>query len=536
MVSRNGLTDSQLLGWGAVFLLAAAWPLLVFAYPAGQDTPNHLARAFILLHPADPLLTTHYVIDWKPLPNLAWDSFALLVGGWLPLNWAVRFFMLAGMAMTLAGVFTLNRVLASRWTWTPLLATPFLFHAGYAQGFLSFSFGIGLALLGCSWWAAIGERQWPMRLAIATVFSAALYFCHFVTWGFYGVFIFGLKISHLISQWRTEGAGVIPGWIGRLVRDGLQAVIPIYLMFHSFTLGGEDPRFTGGISPLELPYKRIIQAWRLIFTGDWMPSVAILAAITFVLFFFLWRGRYTLSFRFVVPVILLLMLFFALPDQIYNTYSIAWRLALGAALICIASLVPGHSCDQLPAQTVLLPVLIITLALSGWQGLATANSESGRRDYFEVIRSIPQGGRLFMVHSGISSHDIKYDRIGLYHIAPYAVIERRALVQSMFANRTQQVIGYRQAAYHMPSVSGWVFIDVLKSSYNDHDIAFDQHILNFDWVIIHGPSPQSDAEKLPLGAFKPVNMVGDFRLYCRVGVGAPARLKSGLEGCLDKGQ
>ncbi|MBZ0215692.1 MAG: hypothetical protein K8F25_03985, partial [Fimbriimonadaceae bacterium] len=171
--------------WSLAFTLAVSWPLFLFTYPSAQDIPNHLARAYILLNPGDPALAAHFQINWKPIPNLAWDSFAVVVGKYLPLSSTLKIFMLFGSAFTLTGVFLLNRVAAGRLTWTPLAAVPFLFNAGYSRGFLSFNLGIGIALIACAWWAMMSERNWLQRLVVASLFSTLLFYVHLAAWGIY---------------------------------------------------------------------------------------------------------------------------------------------------------------------------------------------------------------------------------------------------------------------------------------------------------------------------------------------------------------
>src|ERR1700730_2206856 len=133
--------NALVAAWTAVLLAIALGPLLLFPYPGLQDYPNHVARAFILLKPHDPVLQKLYNVQWTTLPNLGWDIWATIVGRFLPLEWTGKLFIAVSNVAIMAGCFALNRAVASKLTIAPLLAVPLLFNAGFARGFLSFELG-----------------------------------------------------------------------------------------------------------------------------------------------------------------------------------------------------------------------------------------------------------------------------------------------------------------------------------------------------------------------------------------------------------
>lgn len=510
------LTWAPIWVWLIVMAVAALWPLLIFAMPAGQDTPNHLARAFILLNPDNAALASHYIIDWKPVPNLAWDGFAVLAGQLLPLVLVLKLFMISGMALTLGGVFLLNRALYGRFTWTPLLAVPFLFHAGFIRGFLSFNFAIGLALIACAIWASLDERRWLTRLVIGTAMSAVLYFSHLIAWGIYGIFILGLKLSELWILRREGHRSELGGWTLRLMRDGLQAVIPLVLFAIAF-LSTDQGKSVTYLAELPPPYIRIAEVWLFLSTGRPLPGVFLLAAMA-VLFAIGLRSR-ILRFdaRFAAPIAMLAVLFFVTPNQIYGTYYVAWRIGLGAVFIAIASLVPSRAqrVNMPSAAFYLASALAVTLGLTTWESVQIRNTEAGRSDFMKLIQHVPVGDTLYMLHEGMRNWNVEADRIGLYHIGSEAVIARQALVQSIFANPTQQPIGHRDPRYALYATNGEVFLHDIILAYRKHCLSLENQILNFDWVLVHGPNPEFDRLKLPLWAFRFVGAEGDFRLYGR---------------------
>lgn len=506
---------SDTLLWGLAFILAASWPVLFFSLPVGQDSLNHLARAFILLNPDDPLLNQHFVINWKPAPNLAWDGFVMMVGRWLPLNWALKIFMLLSLALTMIGVALLNRKVVGYWTWLPFAAVPFLFHTGYSKGFLSFNLSVGVALLACAWWYAWDERHWRQRLLVASALSTILFFTHFVAWGIYGIFVLGLKITELVAQWRAKGFTAILPWTKELLRDGVQAIPPFVIFAAASMANGTSLQLAGVIRGFDWPYMRIVAAWHVIDTGRWFPSVLFLGIVAFFSFYWLGTRRVSLTPRFTIPIGMLALLFFLLPDEIFATHYIVWRISLGVFLLMIAAGTPIQPIGALSTRVFLGIFLAVTLGLSGWQALSISNSGPGQRDFVSLIQRIPQGDTLFMIHVDVEPFALEFNRLGLYHIGALAVTERKIMVQSLFANPAQQPISYREAEYNNVTVNGRVFAQDLQRALDAQGESFAEHVANFNWVILHGPSPALDAREVPLAGFLPAGRHGDFRLYCK---------------------
>lgn len=508
---------TRLIVWGAAFAVAVIWPLFVFPYPSGQDIPNHLARAFILLNPDEPALGQHFQIIWRTVPNLAWDAFVVVVGKWFPLAWTLKLFILSGLALTMAGLFFLNRTATGRWTWAPLLAVPFLFNTGHAKGFLNFNIGFGLTLISCAWWAASSKYHWALRLGVASALSTLLYFCHFVGWGIYGVFVLGLEIAALLSQRRKTGHLAIWPWLGVLLRDGLQALPPLILGYFAAATGAGNSLSAAAKIEFQPPHLRLVEAWHFIDTGHWFPSVVFLAAITSLFLFLLASKRIRLVPAFTIPIALLIVLFWVLPNELYSTYYIVWRVGLGAVFLTAASISPKQMLSTPFVRLVLGTVLVLTLGLSSWEARSTANTEAGRKAFAALIQRLPEGSTLFMMHSGIKESALAYDRLGLYHIGSFAVIERKVMVQSLFSNPSQQPISYRDKAFSNFTISSWVFKDDLLKAMTQQGLSLSDHLQHFDWIVTHGMEASADSRDLPLEGFKLTGSNGDFRLYCKIG-------------------
>lgn len=507
----------QAVAWTLVFFVAACWPVLWFAYPAGQDAPNHLARAFILLHPDDPLLARHFAIAWHTVPDLVWDGFALAVGRLVDLVVVLKLFMLLGLGLGLFGMALINRQIAGRWTYMPLLGTPFLFNTGYAKGFLGFNVAFGLGLVAIALWRFGSERNWKRRLALGWLASTLLFFAHLVPWGIYGVTLFGLKLMELPEAWRTGGRKGLGEWTLRLLRDGTQALPPLILFGAATLFGGQSIPVIGVLGTTDPPWPRLIDARRLIDAGWYLPSLPVLGTVALLLFFLLfWRRTLRFDRSYALPIGLLVLLFFLIPNEIYATYYIAWRLALGAACLAIASGVPTAPITGPVARTALAIILASVLVLSGWQAASIANADAERAGFAALIARIPAGDTLFAIHSGLEMSDIEYDRIGLMHFGADAVRQRRIVVQSLFANPAQQPIRYREAALDRPRDNTTVLVEPLHVGLTARGQSLADYVAAFDWVAVHGPTPGTDRSALPLDGFALAGERGRFRLYCHM--------------------
>lgn len=506
----------ELALWCGLFTMASLWPLLVFEFPSGQDLPNHLARVFILLNADDPIISQHFVVGWNPVPNLGWDVFGVVIGRFLPLVWTLKLFLALCFGITMSGVFLLNRAVGSSWSWVPLLATPFMFHAGYTKGFLSFNLGVGLALIACAAWAGISDKYWRRRLALAAVFSLVLFYIHLVAWGIYGLFVLGYQLSLLRSQWRENGSAAFNPWLLSTMRDALQALPPLIVMAGFAFYLGAGAELYGTVAGLDNPFSRLRGARLVIDTGRTIPALFFLiVAVAGFIYLLGWKKVMTFSPKFAFSIALLVLFFFIMPDRIYSTHFVVWRLALGAVLVAIASGISAYPIHAKVVRVSLAVFLALTLGLSSWHAHVTYNSEVIRNDFITSIVRIPAGHTLFAVNLGITPGDIEYDRIGAYHVVSHAIVQRKVITQSQFANPAQQPIRYRQPPFSDYRINGGRFLDGIERKFERLGHSLDEHLQAFQWISHYDPTDGQNAEKpAPIG-FTLVETRGAYTLYCR---------------------
>ena len=493
-----------IVGWAIALFAVALSPLIIFKYPGLQDYPNHLARAFILLNQEDSILARSYEIRWMLLPNLGWDIWAMAVGRLLSIEWTGRLFLMISGAAILSGCFALNRTLTSRFSYAPLLAVPFLFNSGFSKGFLSFELAAGGALLAAAWWVSAKDMYWPRRLLIATVCSTILYLIHFYGWAFYGLFVFGYEVQRMIRAGRT-----FPSILSQLCRDGLQA-IPALAMFVFANFNSTPPELV--IRKFDVPHVRIAEIQSLIDVGNPFINFVLVLVMLILIGVMIWRGLLQVRSDFALPIGLSIALFFLIPDQISGTYYVAWRLIFMALLVFIASCVPTRrsvvSVNPFLGVTALVTVVAAGITIWSWH-----NAMVGREAFLKIIQRVPEGSALFVIHNGMKPQRLVREAVGLYHVGSFAVLTRRALVQSMFALPGQQPLQFRDASLQSAPHNTATFLSDVRRQFRKEGLDFRSHLLKFDYVVLHGPDYGDDLEVLSRAPLNLIEKAVDFRLY-----------------------
>lgn len=502
-----------LIIWIGILSASAFWPFAIFRFPGLQDYPNHLARAFILLNPSDPLLGSYYKIAWSPIPNLGWDFWAISVGRVLTLEWTGKLFLILSGAITVAGCFALNRAIVGRLTAAPLLIFPFLFNTGFSRGFLSFNFGFGLALWACVWWFQHDESRWRRRLAGATLFSSVLYIVHLYALAIYGVFVIGLTLSRILGNSRA-GCPLIESF-KTTARDGLQIVPAALMATLALHLTRNEPSGAiSGIYAFEWPFSRLSDLDQLIDVGIPLVNDIFIAIMSAAVLLAILTKRLRLRSKAGLAIVLCVLLFFVLPGRLEGTHFVSWRIVFAGLVFLIASLDPTRDFqNERIFPTLFILTTAVTFCVALMQARAWSASERGRMDFSRLIKDLPEGSALFIMHSGIPEREVRARTPGLYHVGSYAVIEKRALVQSLFTYAGQQPLQYRDfdlqtATEHSAAFLGLIWDNAIESGQD-----LRQHILRFDYVVIHGPETAFEKLVLPMQNMSAASTVNDFRLY-----------------------
>ena len=196
----------------AATLLAPIWSV---AFPPLLDYPNHLARAFVLLHLNDSHFSfpQFYRSDWGAYPYLGMDASLAVLGRLLPIETAGRVYLsLCAFALPAAAWFFLSEAqpgAEAASLWSLLIA----YNVFFLEGFLNFdlSIAVGFFALGLwlRWLARPGTGRW---FATLVAFTAA-YFTHLLGFALAGLIVVAyLALSRQqIRDWLWSGALAVPG-------------------------------------------------------------------------------------------------------------------------------------------------------------------------------------------------------------------------------------------------------------------------------------------------------------------------------------
>ena len=190
-------------------------PIWIVSFPPLLDYPNHLARAFVLLHLRDPhyAFSQFYRADWGAYPYLGMDASLAVLARLLPIETAGRVFLsLCALALP-AAVWFFLRQLHPESEFAACWALLISYNVFFLEGFLNFdlSLAVGFLALGLwLWWLA---RPEPGRWIAAFLAFTALYFTHLLGFGIAGLIVVAyLALARRgIRDWLWSGALALPG-------------------------------------------------------------------------------------------------------------------------------------------------------------------------------------------------------------------------------------------------------------------------------------------------------------------------------------
>jgi len=206
-------------------------PLLLTAHLPLTDLPNHLARQYILRDWASsPYLQTFYYVHWALVPNLALEIFVLAARQVMSIDLAVRAFCIATVLLLFLGTRLVNRELSGGQARLYRVAPLLCYGGPFQYGFLSYCFGIGLALILFGCYLRLRIRPAVPLIGFLLASSFALLLCHLAAFGLFAVAVGSCEVTCGFAA--TEGATARRP--GELIKHGLVAfcgLVPMFLVF-----------------------------------------------------------------------------------------------------------------------------------------------------------------------------------------------------------------------------------------------------------------------------------------------------------------
>jgi hypothetical protein len=485
--------------WPAAALLVAAAslaPLLVVDVPAVLDYPNHLARFYILAHPADPVLSTMYAPHWAVLPNIGMDLIGRALLQVAPVHIGGRLLLALSMLAPLAGVVLYARAAFERWTWWSLGVGVLAYNGIFFLGFMNFLLGLGVALAGAAAWRLLRRHRAPAALTAGAgaLFGLCAFFCHVLGFGFFAILIGAEEADPLLTAWRERRLS----WreaatTGALLAAAIGPSLALYVATHQPTAHGDPVVWLWPTKLLQAQVPFMIYDRR----ATMLSAAVVLAVVVLV-----WR-RCARASGAALAWAALGGLFLVAPFSIGGGTFVDTRLPLMAALLLFAGLSPRLSPRAgmaVAAALSLLAVGRVAEVAAAWQGRA--------QDLAELRGSLAQVQAGAKILSARPAYDPAYaarngralPNVSLMddHLAALGVIERRAFWPLLFADPGQQPVVVRPPYDRMSQTLGssapWEALFAARPSplaLAEYPYLQDWRA-RFDFVLLAGP-PQARA-------------------------------------------
>jgi hypothetical protein len=434
--------------WPAALLMLALGllPLLVTPVLPLIDYYNHVGRFQVLATLADnPLFAANYAPAWAILPNVGLDVIAVAALQIVPLSVLPHLLAAFILSVLFAGSLALNRAITGQARWPALLlALPLLYSWIFNWGFAGFLLGLGLALLTAAWW--LTQRDRPVRrVGLALLLALAIFFCHALAFGLFGILIASLELSHWWQQRPRRLASLVSG----LGQCASLAVVPaiLFLQSRTATAAGGVTNADESLARLraqgllmnrliELAVQRLETIVRVA-EGTSYPADALWLLLLLALLGLAFRRRaLQLSPLVAVPALAGIVLVLLMPPALFGSGYVSDRMPLFLALVLVAGVMPGPGRMPLllPGLATLAGARLLMLAVQ-WHGTA-----ADLADFDAVAGALPPGQVVAGLPVSATPHEDMPNRCEMY---PPLLLLRHGHATPLFAIRTAQPLELR---------------------------------------------------------------------------------------------
>jgi hypothetical protein len=417
-----------------IFGIIAAIPVMLHPLPPLLDYPNHLARTHVIAAiGADRYLSQFYQIEWQIIPNLIMDALVPQFEPLIGIYHAGQLFIIVTILLVISGALCLNRALLGKWSLAPLLVAPLVYNRIFLVGLMNYTFGVGLAMWALAVWIYLRERAAAARLFASALFCVALFFCHLFVVGLYGLGLLS------VETWRlwTRRDRPLSGRIAEFVLAGVPfvPVLALLVMSPTWGLSGENRWDTAG---------KLDGLYAVIGAYSNAVDLTLLAIVAGAVVWALWRRALRLHPVGWIILALGSVVYLAMPGMMFSTYMADQRLPIALVFLVIgcADLELPRRAERMAALALLAGLLVARVIEVdvNWRDLS--REALALRDSIGHIEQ--RGPRILVAQANETDGDEVQD-YGLAHAACLAVIERSALVSTLFTIAGKQVIHARPA-------------------------------------------------------------------------------------------
>ncbi|MEJ1161606.1 hypothetical protein [Prosthecomicrobium sp. N25] len=398
-----------------------------------SDTVNHLARMYrIAVGDGDQYLSAFYAIEWQILPNLAMDLIMPPLARLFDVYRAGQIFMAGTLILLASGPMAIQYALRRRLGVWPLTVFLILYNQVFLVGLANYFVGVGVAMWGLAAWIMLAERNALLRLAVSAVFVAAIFLCHLSALGLYGLAIG----SFSLQRWHAEGRRL--DW--RILREVAILAVPT-LPVVPLLLGTS----TWGLAQeLEWSPQGKLDALLMIFrTYADGPDLAILVLSGAALAWAVRRGLVSFHPAALVLAVVGGLAFMAMPTILFGSYMADQRIPVALLMMLIGF---GSLDERDPAIRYGFLALVLgfsAIRVGGvsvhWMHLARSHEEIRA-----AVQHVERGAKILVAYADEPIGDT-VEQDSLAHAPCVAVIERSALVSTLFSVPGKQILRVREA-------------------------------------------------------------------------------------------
>jgi len=401
-------------------------PLWIIQYPPLVDYPNHLARAFVLVHMSDPQykFDHFYQADWGFYPYLFSDLITIGLQRFLGIAAAGRVVLsLCIFTLPIATLFLIRQAnpgheYLALWSLVIAYSPPFL------MGFVSSQLSLPLWAFFVGFWIVYLKKPTWATWAIALALATLLYFTHLLGFGGAGLFVAAAWISGA-RRFREAVASLtifMPGSLLYLYsRFRVTALPPNHFSFDLHS------KLSDLVTPFR-GYSRVIDA------------ITIAVACLCVVATCSTDRKVGLNRRWLPASFLLFLAFWVVPPEYGTSGYVDMRIPAMALILALCVIQIGDNRRWLvlgACSLFVLRTLDVTVQFCRESAHLTELSRS--------FVTIPAGATVLPMTNRYSGD--KYWSRADVHFWAYGVIERGWLTPSLFHIRGFQPLKIRESLY-----------------------------------------------------------------------------------------
>lgn len=400
-------TTRTVLPWLLAVAIAVV-PLWTVAVPPMLDYHNHLARQYILANIAgSEFLGEFYRLNWRASPYLALDGIVQALVPLLSVDVAGKVFLALMLFMLGLAPVALNLALFGRVTPFALLGLLFVHNETVTFGFVNYLFGIGLGLCAFALWIRLRVASPWVRLAVFPVVCSLVFFSHLLGFVIYVLAVGSYELGcyvHAARQgpghrtWRPRSEQ----WIN-LLSLALQCAVPLTI----YSLWGPLP---GGGTLANNTYGDLARKFDLLFGAFsylvpaylWTPDRVLQVALPVSIALALLLRRAVIDVRMLLPLVSVLLLFFAMPMELFGGWGADHRLLPALGLLLVGSLRPtallAKRTETVALAVVVAMVVMRVIAVTGeWR-----KTDRRYAEYVRAFDAVPDGSTMYFAfgHAG----------------------------------------------------------------------------------------------------------------------------------------